>query len=262
MRALTAVITLSLSALCVSTKEYVTFDDVMQNKYGKSLMSNPKWTKAIPETGWSGYNTRDSEGIKTKVLTVTGTSSERPQPAAPSDRNLNLTDNLVMSNQIYNELNADAWWISANNLYVIFRANTRYIFRHSYIADYFVYFPATEKSVLNITDVQFISFAPTDDQKIAYIQGNNLFYTMLPSGKTIQVTEEGSEKLFSGISDWVYEEEMFGTTEAYFFSDDSRYIAYATIDDADIDDIEYQLVNKYTDVYPEMKVQGMLEKQL
>ena len=245
----------------IYSKEYVTFDDVMKNRYGKSLMGNPKWTKAIPNTAWTGYNTRDYEGIKTKILTVTGTSSERPQPAAPSDRNLELSENLVMSNEIYDSLNADSWWISANNLYVIFRANTRYIFRHSYVADYYVYFTATEKSVLNLTDVQFISFAPTDDQKIAYIQGNNLFYTRLPSGDTVQVTEEGSEKIFSGISDWVYEEEMFGTTNAYYFSPDSRYIAYATIDDTNIKNIEYQLVNDFTDVYPEMKVQKIKKNQ-
>merc|ERR1712226_1256485 len=156
-----AKLALLLFSQLVYSNEYVTFDDVMTNRYGKSLMSNPKWTKAISETGWTGYNTRDSEGIKTKILTITGTSSQKPRPVAPSDRNLNLTEKLVMSNQIYNELKADSWWISANDLYVIFRANTRYIFRHSYIADYYVYFPATEKSVLNLTDVQFISFAPT-----------------------------------------------------------------------------------------------------
>ena len=246
-----------VSLIGISAKEYITFDDVMSGRYGKSLMGNPKWTKAIPETAWTGYNTRDSEGIKTKILTVTGTSSSSKvnNYTAPTDNNLELTEQLIMSNEVYKELNADAWWISANNLYVIFRANTRYIFRHSYVADYFVYFAPTEKSILNVTDVQFISFAPTDDQKIAWIQRNNLFYTILPSGQTFQVTDEGSEKIFGGISDWVYEEEMFGTTEAYYFSDDSRYIAYATIDDTDIKNIEYQLVNKQTDIYPEMKVQ-------
>jgi len=39
----------------------------------------------------------------------------------------------------------------------------------------------------------------------AYVKENNLFYLDLSTLKSIQITKDGGENIFNGISDWVYE---------------------------------------------------------
>lgn len=258
MKSLLAIASAAIRTAVATDPTYVTFNDIYDSRYKSHTTGTPKWTRAIPETAWVGYNVHDSDGFKTvSVSKKSDDDAPSPLPAAPSNINLGLDEKLLIDNDIYSEIGGDAWWISANSLYAIFRANTKYIFRHSYTADYYVYFLPQAKSILNLTDVQSINFAPSDDQKIAYVKGNNMFYAQLPSGNEIQITDNGLDTvIFNGIADWVYEEEMLGTTRAFYFSKDSRFIAYAEIDDSNIKDIEYQLINKPEDVYPEMKVLG------
>jgi dipeptidyl-peptidase-4 len=70
-------------------------------------------------------------------------------------------------------------------------------------------------------------FSP-DGQKIAYLKKNNLYVLQIATGEEIQLTSQGSEDLLVGRFDWVYEEE-FGIRTGFFWSPDSRYIAYFQI---------------------------------
>jgi len=72
------------------------------------------------------------------------------------------------------------------------------------------------------------TFSP-DGQKIAYLKYYNLFVLDVDTGEEIQLTEQGWKDLLIGRFDWVYEEE-FGIRTGFFWSPDSKYLAYFVLD--------------------------------
>ena len=68
-----------------------------------------------------------------------------------------------------------------------------------------------------------------DGQKIAYLKEYNLSVFDLTTRQEIQLTTEGKENFWIGRFDWVYEEE-FGIRTGFFWSPDSRYLAFFQVD--------------------------------
>lgn len=79
------------------------------------------------------------------------------------------------------------------------------------------------------------TFSPAGD-RLAYVKGNNLYTLDLTTGLEKQLTADGSETVFNGKLDWVYEEEMANraTTPPYTWSPDGTKIAYLRLDDAPV----------------------------
>ncbi len=122
------------------------------------------------------------------------------------------------------------------------------IYRHSTRADYFVY-DLKSKKVTRVSDKgkqSFDSFSP-DGSKIAFVRSNNLFIKDLVTGQEKQITEDGKlNKIINGQSDWVYEEE-FSFAQAFFWSPDSKKIAYYKFDESEVP--EYSMT-VYDKLYP------------
>jgi len=79
------------------------------------------------------------------------------------------------------------------------------------------------------------AFSPAGD-RLAYVKGNNLYTLDLATGLEKQLTADGSETVFNGKLDWVYEEELANraTTPPYTWSPDGTKIAYLRLDDAPV----------------------------
>jgi dipeptidyl-peptidase-4 len=79
------------------------------------------------------------------------------------------------------------------------------------------------------------SFSP-DGHTVAFVRKNNLFVTDFATGRETHLTTDGSAKVLNGRMDWVYEEEIYGrgTTRAYWWSPDSRSIAFLRVDDTPV----------------------------
>lgn len=54
------------------------------------------------------------------------------------------------------------------------------------------------------------------------------------NGTTTQITEDGGPGIFSGVPDWVYEEEIFNEPFALWFSPDRKRIAFLRFDDTGV----------------------------
>jgi dipeptidyl-peptidase-4 len=76
--------------------------------------------------------------------------------------------------------------------------------------------------------LMFAKFSP-DGTKVAYVRANNLYVEDLASGKIQALTNDGSEFIVNGTSDWVYEEEL-DLRDAFRWSPNGKQIAYWQFD--------------------------------
>jgi len=142
----------------------------------------------------------------------------------------------------------DSYVFSSDETKILIANNSDKIFRHSFVADYFVYDIAS-KSLTKIMDykLQEPTFSP-DGKKIAYAKGNNLFIYDLASKQAVQITTDGKKNaIINGITDWVYEEE-FAFVRAFDWSKDSKKLAYIRFDESEVPEFSMSIFHK--DLYP------------
>ncbi len=76
-----------------------------------------------------------------------------------------------------------------------------------------------------------------DGSTISFIQAYNLHLASTATGKRAQLTEDGSENIFYGELDWVYQEEVYGrgNFKATWWAPTSQYLAWLRIDENGVD---------------------------
>lgn len=90
------------------------------------------------------------------------------------------------------------------------------------------------------------SFSP-DGSQVAFARENNLFIVDLKTGVEKAITSSGvKNKIIHGVSDWVYEEE-FSFSKAFFWSPDSKKVAYYTFNEEKVPEYNMQI---WGDLYP------------
>ena len=83
------------------------------------------------------------------------------------------------------------------------------------------------------------NFSP-DGQQIAYVRANNIFVYDLKAKTEKAITTDGTETLLNGTLSWVYWEEVFGRRDvAYWWSNDSKAIAYLQTDESPVSVMYY-----------------------
>ncbi len=89
-----------------------------------------------------------------------------------------------------------------------------------------------------------VSFSP-DGRSIAFVRSSNLYSIDLGSGQEKELTHDGTDSLLNGTLSWVYWEEVFGRHDTgYWWSNDSKAIAYLQTDESGVS------VQHYVDVKP------------
>lgn len=130
---------------------------------------------------------------------------------------------------------------------LLLATNPQFIYRRSYLANYYIYDVKTKQlTSVNKDKVRLAEFAP-DGSKVAYVKDNNLFMLSLSDMQEIQITTNGEfNKIINGTTDWVYEEE-FAITKGFFWSPDSKKIAFYSFDESKVK--EYT-IPYYGSLYP------------
>jgi hypothetical protein len=71
-----------------------------------------------------------------------------------------------------------------------------------------------------------------DGRLLSYVKENDLYLCDLDGASTWRLSKDGREDILNGKLDWVYQEEVFGRGQfrAFWFSPDSRHLAFLRID--------------------------------
>jgi len=80
-----------------------------------------------------------------------------------------------------------------------------------------------------------LTFSP-DGTRIAYVQDNDLYTIGVGDGKVVRLTTDGSDTVFNGTLDWVYNEELAtrSSQPAYAWSPDGRWLLHLRLDEAEV----------------------------
>jgi dipeptidyl-peptidase-4 len=131
---------------------------------------------------------------------------------------------------------------------VLLSADEEPLYRYSVKANYFVFDIASKK----ITPVSpkgkqiYTTFSP-DGSKVAFVRENNIYLKDLVTGAEKQVTTDGkTNSVINGRLDWVYEEE-FEFERAFFWSPDSKKIAFYRFDETEVPEYSMTVFDK---LYP------------
>ena len=133
---------------------------------------------------------------------------------------------------------------------IVIMNNRESIYRRSFKANYYVYDLAT-KQLSEVFDGDKISYGTLspDDKQIAFVHNNNLYSKDLSSNVITMITTDGEyNKIVNGAADWVYEEE-FAFAKAFFWSPDSKKIAFIRFDETEVKEFTMQMYND--EMYPE-----------
>ncbi|XP_063699180.1 venom dipeptidyl peptidase 4-like [Culicoides brevitarsis] len=170
------------------------------------------------------------------------------------DRNLMKMD--LVSNQherllgfdVLKQWNATSTKMNKQQTRLLLRYADRPVFRHSILAKYVVY-DLEQRLAIDVAgqnELWECTWSPTGDA-IAYVkQDNNVYYYSLTTKQEMQVTTDGlvvdnSGIIYNGISDWVYEEEVFSTKNGMWFSPNGKYLAMVHLDDTHVHNFTYNI---------------------
>ncbi|WWC64025.1 uncharacterized protein I303_106631 [Kwoniella dejecticola CBS 10117] len=186
------------------------------------------------------------------------------------DNNIVLTDVhnmteetlLVDSNKVLdlhgNKLHWQSWALSADMEYVLFKTDLVKQWRHSSFGNYWVHrrsdsvtFPVVTPSIH--PTVTKCVWSPVG-HALAFVSKNDLYlitqeemHSTTP--KPTRITNDGSETVFNGVPDWVYEEEVFETDSAVWWSPDAQTLAYLRSDESAVKDFKLQYYNPSSDAF-------------
>ncbi len=166
-------------------------------------------------------------------------------------------ETILDANALEGEIRISSYKFSADEKYILILTDRQSIFRRSYTAIFYLYNRETKS--LQKLDEDRIAYATVspDGTKVAYTKNNNIYYVTLSDMSVVQVTNDGKRNsIINGSTDWVYEEEL-SFTKAFFWSPDSKRLAYYRFDETEVPEYTLQKWNQgatypdnYTYKYP------------
>ena len=146
--------------------------------------------------------------------------------------------------------NLSSYTFSSDEQQILFSTNEEQIFRHSSRAQNVLY-KRTNKSLKPLLqkDKQMYATFSNNGRHIAYVKNNNLYLYDIASEKETAITSDGkTNQIINGATDWVYEEE-FSFNVAFFWSPNSKYIAYYKFNESPVP--QFDLIYYKNKLYPE-----------
>ncbi|UCE50012.1 MAG: S9 family peptidase, partial [Phycisphaerales bacterium] len=199
-------------------------------------------TLEVPQAGEEDEDSKDS---KAKDIV-------RYDPES-GEREILVSSELLRPSADANSLKIDDYSWSQDGKKLLVFTNTKRVWRRNTRGDYWVLDLATSELQKLGGDVEpstlmFAKFSP-DGTRVAYVRQKNLYAQNLKNLRITQLTDDGSENLINGTSDWVYEEE-FSLRDGFRWSPNGKSIAYWQFNTEGVKD--FHLINYTDELYPKI----------
>ncbi|XP_060033797.1 dipeptidyl peptidase 4 isoform X3 [Erinaceus europaeus] len=167
----------------------------------------------------------------------------------------NGNSSMFLENSTFDELDysVNDYFVSPDRQFILFEYNYVKQWRHSYTASYDIYDVnkrqlITEEKIPS--KIQWVTWSPAG-HKLAYVWNNDVYVKNEPNLPSQRITWIGKEnEIYNGITDWVYEEEIFGSYSALWWSPNGSFLAYAQFNDTGVPLIEYSFYYNESLQYP------------
>lgn len=126
--------------------------------------------------------------------------------------------------------------ISPDGQKMLIQTDTRYIYRRSFTAEYYIYYIDSRKLVkLSGNGPQQTPVWSNDGSQVAFVRKNNIYLVnLLNNYAESQVTTDGKRnEIINGVPDWVNEEE-FGFNCALTFNADGTMLCWLRYDETEV----------------------------
>ncbi|RUS77449.1 hypothetical protein EGW08_014787, partial [Elysia chlorotica] len=85
------------------------------------------------------------------------------------------------------------------------------------------------------------------------VQENDVYYKRDPDAAIVNITQDGIRgRIYNGVPDWVYEEEVLASNNAIWWSTQSSYILYATFDDTPVPRFYFPVYGPLNEAYTKL----------
>lgn len=138
-------------------------------------------------------------------------------------------------------VNFSSYSFNADESKALIATDVESIYRRSSKGIFYVVDMATgqKQQLMNGEKISYATLSP-DNDKVAFVQDNNLFMVELATNKLTQITTDGEwNKIINGAADWVYEEE-FSMAQAFKWSPDGKKIAFIRFDESQVPEFNMQ----------------------
>ena len=215
-----------------ATKD-ITLEDIWQNGTfrvygiggGESMNDGEHYT-VLTRTGIDKYAYKTGQKVETICSFKTPDSKKMAKPLPPFD----------------------GYEFDATESQILLSAEFEPIYRRSGVSSYYLYNIANKSftCLTNNGKQRLTTFSP-DGKSVAFVRDNNLYVMDLATLEETQVTKDGEmNKIINGTTDWVYEEE-FAITRGFYWSPDSKKIAFYRFDESKVKEYTMQF---WGDLYP------------
>lgn len=132
--------------------------------------------------------------------------------------------------------------VDPSGKFVLIATKTVQQWRHSFTAEYIVFNIILKRGEPLFEPQQAVSnvqWNPSSGPAVTYVDEGNLFIKEL-SKEPVQITKDGdAENIFNGQTGWLYEEEVFSESIAYWWSPDGSQLAFLRTDENDVQTFTY-----------------------
>lgn len=118
---------------------------------------------------------------------------------------------------------------------ILLYTNSKPIYRHSFVADYYVY-EIRHNKLTKLSDAggEEIATMSPDARMVAFVKDNNVYIKKLDYGTEVAVTTDGKRNnVINGVPDWVYQEE-FGLLNSFAWSPDCLTLSFIRWDESKV----------------------------
>ncbi|KAI8738540.1 dipeptidyl peptidase 4, partial [Biomphalaria glabrata] len=171
----------------------------------------------------------------------------------------------IMDNSTFKMSDPKEFFLSADRKYLLLKQKLVPKFRHSSFSEYSIYDLETRNNPVRLygwhqptlgqhdqmilPTIQYAMWSPTGSA-LVIVEDNDIFYKPSITSSLVNITNSGiKNRIYNGVPDWVYEEEILAQDNAIWWSPKSTYLLYATFNDTRVPFFHYTMYGELDQVY-------------